>query len=850
MIAVQSMDGKIQIFEQSANAFTRQIADCLVPGCLSYWPKIDAFITTNHANHIECYKYQVLASSQGEMGRSQPHGQGAKGGQGEEEEDSDSTVRNSTTGMFHVSAVRSAMVEWTFHAGESCRQVLDGHFSGMESVKGGNVLSNELLVLCDQCLYLLKESGSLLQQRRLEVDPSCICVFKPTSTSGHNFILANQDKTIQIFSDFNLVWAAKVSSVPVQMSVNAFGGKKGLIVTVDDSGMLQISYIGTKPPANSVATNVNKRDVDYDKVDEEHRMLLQIIRDSQTDNKTEPRDKLLIRAQIPRTLDLEPMHGIDVRGDDFKLPNDLAFLGSSTDILNDSKNLVKICVRIYVSYSGAEPLNNVSLVAVVPNSVYICPQNVLIQKVSGVQSTPILTKFYIYCSKSSLPSVLDSACCFYATYTSPNGEPRSASTSIHLPLCLFCQPKPPSKTAAFKVILDTEAKPIPLTDLFEDYLFSIQETGVIDVRDAVGSTAAQAIGLQFYSTHSIDIDKYLTLKSTYNSSSTGNNNTSNTNGNDNSGSKPAASSSSSVAMDRDMDACINPNPHITSLVSIISSKTNGRYKIQSDSLPAMYIVAYELEKRLNLRIKDLNTSPNPNPSPAVGFVKCSDKYPLEEFFAAIDVHFNTRLLLVEQLSQLNDRAHQFRMIQKRLLVRYKEKNPTALGGIDVIMRESYDAIMVLSDSVEKNQARLKTFSVDVFGIAKFVVLLAGIKCDLDSKERKLLEQYFCLDCADGLEQGWEETVDASLTYLLKTSLAKNVKESTTLNNSSLEMPASTEALKKHISMVLDRLGKGAKLTTTVTISTANNNNNNNNNSNNNGNNSNSQSAALPGNLAL
>jgi Bardet-Biedl syndrome 9 protein len=68
MIVVQSLDGKLQIFEQSANAFTRQIADCLLPGPVAYVPKVDAFVTVNHACQAECYRYQVLASSQTDIG--------------------------------------------------------------------------------------------------------------------------------------------------------------------------------------------------------------------------------------------------------------------------------------------------------------------------------------------------------------------------------------------------------------------------------------------------------------------------------------------------------------------------------------------------------------------------------------------------------------------------------------------------------------------------------------------------------------------------------------------------------------------------------------------------------------
>ena len=36
MFLVQSMDGKVQIFEQSAHAFARQLVDYLLPGPLCY----------------------------------------------------------------------------------------------------------------------------------------------------------------------------------------------------------------------------------------------------------------------------------------------------------------------------------------------------------------------------------------------------------------------------------------------------------------------------------------------------------------------------------------------------------------------------------------------------------------------------------------------------------------------------------------------------------------------------------------------------------------------------------------------------------------------------------------------
>lgn len=67
------------------------------------------------------------------------------------------------------------------------------------------------------------------------------------------------------------------------------------------------------------------------------------------------------------------------------------------------------------------------------------------------------------------------------------------------------------------------------------------------------------------------------------------------------------------------------------------------------------------------------------------------------------------------------------------------------------------------------------------------MLLAGLRFSLTQQERRLLESYFCVGFVDTNEQGWEETMDLSLTFLLKTSLAKSAKETTTLTSSALEV---------------------------------------------------------------
>lgn len=97
------------------------------------------------------------------------------------------------------------------------------------------------------------------------------------------------------------------------------------------------------------------------------------------------------------------------------------------------------------------------------------------------------------------------------------------------------------------------------------------------------------------------------------------------------------------------------------------------------------------------------------------------------------------------------------------------------------------------DLVQGSQMRLKKLSGDLSCLSRIMALVATLKCGLSDPERALLESYLCPDlqggggAGGGSDQGCEEAMDASLTYLLKTSLAKNAKENAIIHSSALEV---------------------------------------------------------------
>jgi PTHB1 N-terminus len=84
--------------------------------------------------------------------------------------------------------------------------------------------------------------------------------------------------------------------VPVHSVICNTLSQRGLIATIDETGLIKLSYLGTSPLAAAVSSF--SRDLNYDKIDEEHKRLLQIIRDSQMTSNDEAKEKLVMRAQV------------------------------------------------------------------------------------------------------------------------------------------------------------------------------------------------------------------------------------------------------------------------------------------------------------------------------------------------------------------------------------------------------------------------------------------------------------------------------------------------------------------------------------------------------------------------
>jgi hypothetical protein len=165
--------------------------------------------------------------------------------------------------------------------------------------------------------------------------------------------------------------------------------------------------------------------------------------------------------------------------------------------------------------------------------------------------------------------------------------PSACTYTQSLPLFLSCKPKAPVKAALCKVILDTEFPAQPLPELFGDFLYAYQQSGM-DVSDILGANAAQAMGFQLFAPI---VDLPAAVAAVNANAAAAASDTSRS-------AMPAASIVGAGTTTATATAAAAP----PAVVSILVSKNAGRYRLQADSYTGLFLIMEELERRLNVKI--------------------------------------------------------------------------------------------------------------------------------------------------------------------------------------------------------------------------------------------------------
>merc|ERR1712013_435534 len=236
-------------------------------------------------------------------------------------------------------------------------------------------------------------------------------------------------------------------------------------------------------------------------------------------------------------------------------------------------------------------------------------------------------------------------------------------------------------------------------------------------------------------------------------------------------------------------------------VTLLLSRKGGRMRIQSGSLDALWLVVDELIRRLYAAAEQKKQTLS---------LSLKEDLPLNEFMSLIE----TRYALIERRRALEKNlerlSNQFRVIQKRLLTRFKNKNPTPLNQMDVLLRDTFQSIIGDTNQLEQLNVELATHSGKLWNLTRLIWLLMRVKYQLDDENMQSLRAFLPVG-TDEIEEGWEEQVEAGMVFALRTSLAKSAKD-TKISQHKIGKIKDISKVIRHIRIVCDRLDKGQRFT--------------------------------------
>ena len=120
----------------------------------------------------------------------------------------------------------------------------------------------------------------------MDYHPACLAIYAVDDGNNnnifHNLIIGTHDAGVKIYKDNALIWSAGLAFIPVALSVATIADIPGMVVTMDDTGQLIVSYLGTDPATNVVNVQSENKEFNYDDMDEELKRLQLVIREATT----------------------------------------------------------------------------------------------------------------------------------------------------------------------------------------------------------------------------------------------------------------------------------------------------------------------------------------------------------------------------------------------------------------------------------------------------------------------------------------------------------------------------------------------------------------------------------------
>ena len=376
---VQSMDGLLTLLEKERAQPPCQLSKFLLPGPLTYCANTDALLTFNSQLEVDCYRRAHFAPSP-------------------------------------ASTHPRLQVDWSVPVGEHVTALLVARLS-----RGMAASQVDIVVVAERLLLYIKENGSIRNQKRLDSSACCAAAHSVDGSSQQRLVVGGRTGAVMVYSDMELLWAARLPGPPATLGVHRFGQQPGLLLSLLYDGTTTLSYLGTTPPPPGAVGAAESKQLNYEAMDAEHRRLLGVIREAST-TRPEPAGGISLRAEVPLRCDER---------------------GSG----EGAEELPALTVRLMAAHSGVAPADDVSMVASCAPPLFLAADHIVLPPlIAG--DPPAAVPLVFRARPDELP--VDLSATVVVNY-SAGGELRCASCELRLPLRLVADPVKSWKTCALAV---------------------------------------------------------------------------------------------------------------------------------------------------------------------------------------------------------------------------------------------------------------------------------------------------------------------------------------------------------------------------------------------------------------
>ncbi len=605
--------------------------------------------------------------------------------------------------------------------------------------------ANDILVLGEHSMFCISEQGEIRMQKRLDYATSACYTYNRGYNTDKNRSSAHQTE--------NLIVATQSKRILIYRDAQLVWAAKNSDVPV----AVRVASFGALDGLIVSLTDKGKLS------------LLYLGTDSPTSPVVTPQGKTVDYAEMDeeyRTL----LKDIRFRQKDHgnaSAPQILSIRSQvprELDVLNDDENMSigdknfagiiatddlgrirRVSVRLFLAYNGKGKIDNIN-VSVCPRLPIVAENSVLrIRQLKG-GSTPLAVSLKFYLTRGCTPSSRKIS--IVITYV----EGINARTVYHelsLPLLMYAKPILPLKMSDCKFTIESNKEPVQISHLFSTF---INYDGAPErIVEKYTKQSANVLTIQY---------------------STG------------------------------------------EVATVLVSKNSGKYRMQGSSFQALCLLTKEVIDRLRIFFYEKNEEITFSFSDdfevqndtLVGPPRQVKRTVFEYYWERVDKHFFCRQNISNLETALNERGQQFRAIQKRLLVRFKDKNPQPLNHLDTLLSETHKQLVLCSSSLHEERLRLEAFSGSLCCCTELIIILLSLKCALDPVNVQILNAHLTPLVTHVSVQGWEECVDSAMTHLLRTILAKSTKDTSAMPLP-ITFPDNTVKFKRHFDIVCKRILK-------------------------------------------